>query len=460
MRKVVSWTALAIALVLITTSIVQAGLPLVGRLSQGTQDLGTAFTYQGHLAFTNGPVTDTCDMRFDLFDNVSGGNQIGETNIVPTVVEGGLFSAQLDFGEGSFDGSARFIEIAVGCPAGANIVSLSPRQPISPSPYAIFSGTAGRVSWDGVEQVPAGFADGVDADTLDGLDCELGQTPLFGDGGWACIDAGASVSIIDLGNLPHSYSDIATGVFGVMAYLRGEELQITSCNDRRCSSPTTTLLTNDAKTPISIAATPEGKALVAFRGFNQDQSPHPLRLGWCNVANCDNASVITIDDRTVGLVALAVSGDGRPVMAYVPGLSENSELAVAVCEDAVCSAWSGAEVSLTEIQAVSVAVMPTGVPVVAYVDQHDGAKEVLLLVCQELSCTQSTEVSIDTMPGQLAIHVTVGGDGLPLVAVLQRDGTEVHLWRYHCLDVLCSANVASSSFLGSVAKFDLRSFGV
>jgi hypothetical protein len=35
--------------------------------------LGTAFTYQGHLNDTGGPVNDTCDLTFGLYDEAGSG---------------------------------------------------------------------------------------------------------------------------------------------------------------------------------------------------------------------------------------------------------------------------------------------------------------------------------------------------------------------------------------------------
>jgi len=126
--------------------------------------LGTAFTYQGQLKRDGHPVTDTCDFRFTLYDAPSGGNQVGpmqaETGVAVT---NGLFTVSLDFGSGAFQGDPRWLEVAVRCPAGSGSYRvLTPRQPITPAPYALFSAAA---PWSGLTGVPAGFADGVDNDT-------------------------------------------------------------------------------------------------------------------------------------------------------------------------------------------------------------------------------------------------------------------------------------------------------
>ena len=41
--------------------------------------LSTAFTYQGRLEDTNGPVSNTCDLEFGLFGSGGDSDQIGVT---------------------------------------------------------------------------------------------------------------------------------------------------------------------------------------------------------------------------------------------------------------------------------------------------------------------------------------------------------------------------------------------
>jgi hypothetical protein len=50
----------------------------------------------------------------------------------------GVFTVDLDFGDGAFQGDARWLEIAVCCPTGCTPkVTLDPRQPLTPAPYAL-----------------------------------------------------------------------------------------------------------------------------------------------------------------------------------------------------------------------------------------------------------------------------------------------------------------------------------
>jgi len=123
--------------------------------------VGTGFTYQGRLENNGSPVNGTCDLQFALYDAASGGSQVGATITKNNVtVNDGLFTTELDFGGGAFDGNARWLQISVRCPAGSgSYTSLSGRAALNPSPYAVYAAGA---PWSGLSGVPAGFADGVD----------------------------------------------------------------------------------------------------------------------------------------------------------------------------------------------------------------------------------------------------------------------------------------------------------
>jgi len=103
---------------------------------------GTAFTYQGKLIENGSPANGNYDFQFKLFDMLTGVNQQGSTVAVSNVtVTNGSFTLQLDFGvcPTCFDGSVRFLEIAVKQTSGSLFIPLTPRQPVNSNPYAIRS---------------------------------------------------------------------------------------------------------------------------------------------------------------------------------------------------------------------------------------------------------------------------------------------------------------------------------
>jgi len=154
--------------------------------------LGTAITYQGRLTDGGVSASGTYDFQFTLYNAEVGGAQVGSLVTRGDVpVSDGYFTVQLDFGAGAFGSEARWLELAVrpGASTGAYTV-LSPRQALTPAPSAQYASNAGyafstgSAPWSGLTGVPAGFADGVDNDTLysagTGLGLSSGQFSLGG----------------------------------------------------------------------------------------------------------------------------------------------------------------------------------------------------------------------------------------------------------------------------------------
>src|SRR2546425_6704237 len=103
----------------------------------------TAFTYQGRLTDGGTPANGNYDLQFALWDSLGGGSQIGATQPLPAVqVSGGVFMVTLDFGANAFPGANRFLEISARHPSDPSYTTLSPRQPITSTPYAVRSGRA------------------------------------------------------------------------------------------------------------------------------------------------------------------------------------------------------------------------------------------------------------------------------------------------------------------------------
>lgn len=92
----------------------------------------TTFTYQGALNEAGAPANGSFNLEFTLFDALSGGAQVGSTiTIAAQSVSDGVFSSQLDFGAQDFSGAQYWLEIVV------DGTTLSPRQPMTASPFSI-----------------------------------------------------------------------------------------------------------------------------------------------------------------------------------------------------------------------------------------------------------------------------------------------------------------------------------
>jgi hypothetical protein len=103
----------------------------------------TAFTYQGQLVQSGMPYNGPAEMQFTLFNTPSGG--VAMATNTPTVasinVSNGLFTVALDFGAAAFPGAERWLEIQARTGLGA-FITLTPRQALTPTPYAIYASKA------------------------------------------------------------------------------------------------------------------------------------------------------------------------------------------------------------------------------------------------------------------------------------------------------------------------------
>ena len=108
--------------------------------------MGTAFTYQGRLNDGGAPANGSYDLLFMLYNHPTDTLYFGEHIILPAVpVTNGHFTVQLnangEFGPYAFTGEARWLQIGVRSNPSANWTFLAPRQPLTPTPYALMAGT-------------------------------------------------------------------------------------------------------------------------------------------------------------------------------------------------------------------------------------------------------------------------------------------------------------------------------
>lgn len=97
----------------------------------------TAFTYQGRLLINGSPYSGPASVEVSLWDALSGGNQIFIPGTYDAIVTHGEFTILPDFGADAFNGQARWIELKVTTPGQPVPITLSPRQAVIPTPYAL-----------------------------------------------------------------------------------------------------------------------------------------------------------------------------------------------------------------------------------------------------------------------------------------------------------------------------------
>lgn len=184
--------------------------------------------HQGELSDADGPVTDTLDFNFALFDAEEGGSEVWTEDHTIDVIEGAysvLLGTETPVAAVLAAEPALWLEITV-----EDSAPLLPRQPVASTPYAILADTAvnvdggtvnasslsvngttvvnadgdwigpgGSIDWSSLAGVPAGLDDG-DADTLSGLSCVDGERAVWNDslGLWECGSSQVGLDRIDV----------------------------------------------------------------------------------------------------------------------------------------------------------------------------------------------------------------------------------------------------------------------
>jgi hypothetical protein len=135
------------------------GILLGVHIMASAAPLGTVFTYQGRLTDGGNPANGAYDFVFELYDVSSEGSPLGTQTKNGIAVNDGYFTVELDFGSSAFTGDARWLQIDVKPTSSGTYSMLSPRQELTPTPYAIY---AAGTDWANLGNIPPGFADGVD----------------------------------------------------------------------------------------------------------------------------------------------------------------------------------------------------------------------------------------------------------------------------------------------------------
>lgn len=127
------------------------------------------FTYQGSLQHGAAAFNGSADLWFRLHDHHAANSPVSAPVVhCGTLVVDGLFVVDLDFGN-VFHQENLWLEVRVHAPSGggscdgspnpAGYDVLTPRQPITSAPRACYAASS---SWAGLQNIPAGFADGID----------------------------------------------------------------------------------------------------------------------------------------------------------------------------------------------------------------------------------------------------------------------------------------------------------
>jgi hypothetical protein len=183
---------------------------------------GTAFTYQGRLNNSGSPANGSYDLTFTLFNtNVTGVAYAGPVTNRAIAVSNGLFTTAVDFGPGVLTGGGtNWLEVAVRTNGSSGFSTLTPRQQLTPTPYAITAENLAQVV-DFNSLIPGEFqvVGGGDANTVNNYFSTVGGGLLnTASGANATVSGGddnqASGNTATVGG---GYADYGTGDYSTVA---------------------------------------------------------------------------------------------------------------------------------------------------------------------------------------------------------------------------------------------------
>jgi hypothetical protein len=264
---------------------------------------GTTFTYQGRLDVDGTPANGVYDFSFRAFNALTNGLFFGGAVTVPAVaVSNGLFTVSLAFNSAAFDGSARWLDIGVTTNGGATFSSLTPRQPVTATPYAMIAGNVTGVI--PLAQLPASVvtngASGINiTGTFSGNGAGVTNVDLaLNSGGSIRLGTGDFIlnSSPGVGNTP--YSVTAADVNG------DGKVDLISAN---YAANTLTVLTNNGSGGFMLASSPA-------------VGSHPNSVTAADVNGDGKPDLISANFSASTLTVLTNNGSGGFVLASSPGV--------------------------------------------------------------------------------------------------------------------------------------------
>jgi hypothetical protein len=428
---------------------------------------GPSFTYQGFLTSDGLPADGTFDFEFKLFNDPQAGVLLGLVIVEDVAVTKGYFTTLLNYLPDVFSGEALWLEISVrpGSSTGT-FTKLDPRQAITPVPYANYAST---VPWNGLKNIPAGFADGVDNDTTYsqgfGLNLSGNQFSVNTDAVQArvasicapgsairAISANGSVTC-DTGTPSEAaaptfsrtpldfignvglYPSIAIGPDGMpfIAYLDGTNgsLKLAHCQNVNCRSATITTIDTNGTYPSTILGA-DNKILIVYGGANSIFSAH------CEDAACNTITKTSLYISDGSLPSLKLGSDGLGLFSYftVPG----GDLKVAHCSNTSCSSVNTYTLDNTSnTTRTALIIGGDGLGLIAYTDGTPNY-DLKIAHCADVGCTSATTNTLDTA-SNVDIYLSIGtsSDGFGLVVYNSTGGPSYPLKAVHCNNSACDA---------------------
>lgn len=439
------------------------------------QPLAAGFTYQGRLTGASGPVDGMCDFEFRLWDALTGGTQAGApvtaTNVV---VSRGLFNVTLDFGAGVFDGSARWLAVAVRCPAGTGAFTpLDPRQALTATPYAQYAPAAGSVPWSGVTGAPPQLPAGCDAGYVARWDgaawiCALDQDTQYSPGTGLILN-GTTFSLAAAYRLPQSCAPGSLAKVNGSAtgwecggdnnttYSAGFGLALTGTTFRVLTTTVQARVNGTCGVGSTVSAINADGTVVCHADAPLNRALAPLTNTLATTAAAGGG----VGGGTPGWgTAVTIGADGLPIVSFLDNSNAIGKLRVVHCTAPDCAAYSAPQVdgNIGTGQWSSIALGTDGLPLISYHDRVYGRLKTAH--CNDAACATATLTTHDSplLTGDYT-SIAIGADGLGLISEYAAGTQDLKV--AHCSDTACTAaTVTALDTEGDVGKFTALIIGI
>lgn len=278
-----------------------------------------------------------------------------------------------------------------------------------------------------------------------------------------------SGTVVDTVGRVGSHVAIASGPEGlpIVAYFDETlgDLKVAMCPEPSCSERVS-IATVDSEDRVGsyAAIAVDGEGLPVLSYF--DATAGDLKFARCSTPDCSGEATISRLD-TEGIVGLyssiAIGQDGLPVISYLD--RDNCNLKVAKCNDPACTGGDEIVSTVDKKDCVglfsSIAVSADGTPLISYYDSNQGRLKVAK--CKHSTCTggkaKISVVDESVSAGSFA-GVAIGHDDLPVISYYNHSHGDLRV--AHCNDPACAGGDESITTLdtdGLVGSFAALAIG-
>lgn len=246
----------------------------------------------------------------------------------------------------------------------------------------------------------------------------------------------------------------------------GQDLYVSHCNDVACTGVTSVAIdtAGDVGEFSSIAIAPNGQGIVSY----YDRSNGDLKFAVCGDVICSSAQTLVVDSGTAAgenvgqSTSLVIGAEGRPAISYYD--VTRGDLKVAYCSSLVapyCATRSLATVDGAggnDVGRPSALVLsPEGGALKLYITYYDATLGDLKLArCFESACGSATISVVESAnDAGSVLALSVGGDGLPLMAYRIVNGASNELRIAHCDNLSCVNPTKVTVFGGNYTQADI-----